>query len=102
MFRTDGRGNLYILSGNSGVITIKELHKTKGKLVIVFDGDNEVRKEFAINGQKEVVIKITKQDIENIGVGDHIWYVDLISEDGQDVDTIVYQKIIVAEKDALW
>ena len=102
MFRTDEQGNLYILSDNSGVITIKELPKAKGKLVIVFDGDNEVRKEYPIDGQEEIIIKVTKQDIENIGIGDHIWYVDLVSEDGNDVDTIVYQKLVVVEKDSLW
>lgn len=102
MFRTDGQGNLYILSDNSGVISIRELHKTKGKLVAVFDGDEEVRKEYPINGQEEVLIKLSQEDIDNIGIGEHIWYVDLVSEDGKDVDTIVYQKIVVVEKDSRW
>lgn len=97
MIRTDEQGNLYILSDNSGYFTIKDFPKIDGKLRVVFNGDSDVVKEFDVKGQTEVLIKLTKQDIDYIGVGVHRWYVDLIY--GDDRDTIIYNTITVMEKD---
>ena len=60
-------------------------------------GDIEVKKTFNINGQKEVIVKLSKEDIENIGIGQHRWYADL--QYGDEQDTIVYQTIAIIEKD---
>ena len=99
MIKTDEQGNLYTIYGNSAVFTLKDLPPKRGKLVCCFNGDSEVHKEYDLNGQKEAIVKLTKQDIESIGVGIHPYYIDIISEDGEDVDTIVYQQIVVYEKD---
>ena len=97
MIKTDEQDNLYILSDNSGYFTIKELPKVSGKLKVVFCGDSEITKEFDISGQTEVVIKLTKQEVEDIGVGVHRWYADLIY--GDETDTILYNTISVIEKE---
>ena len=97
MIRADEQGNLYILSDNSGYFTIKDIPSVTGKLYVVFFGDIEVKKTFNINGQKEVIVKLSKEDIENIGIGQHRWYADL--QYGNEQDTIVYQTITIIEKD---
>lgn len=97
MIRADEQGNLYVLSDNSGYFTIKDIPSVTGKLSVVFNGDNDVVKYFDVNGQTEAVIKLTKKDIEDIGIGTHRWYADLQYEDEK--DTIVYQTITVVEKD---
>lgn len=97
MIKTDDQGNLYVLSDNSGYFTLKGLPKVNGKLEVVFNGDTDVVKEFDINGQEEALIKLSKSDIEDIGVGFHRWYADLIY--GDERDTIIYSKITVIEKD---
>jgi len=97
MIRADGQGNLYTLSDNSGYFTIKELPKVAGKLSVVFCGDTEVIKEFNIDGKSDVLVKLSKENIEHIGVGTHRYFVDL-EYDGEK-DTLLYQTITVAEKD---
>lgn len=98
MIKTDEQGNLYTMYGNSAILTLKDLPNKKGKLVCCFDGDTEVKKEFELNGQKEVIIKLSKNDIESLGVGIHPYYIDIVSNNGEDVDTLVYQQIAVYEK----
>jgi len=97
MIRADEQGNLYTLSDNSGYFTLKGLPKINGKLTIVFNGDSDVVKEFEKQEQTDVVVKLSKEDVESIGVGTHRYYVDF--EYGDEKDTIVYQTITVAEKD---
>lgn len=97
MIKTDEQGNLYVLSDNSGYFRLKDLPPVDGKLSVVFCGDLDVVKEFDISGQGEALIKLSKKDIEDIGVGVHRWYGDLIY--GDEKDTIVYGKITVIEKD---
>jgi len=95
MIKTDTQGNLFTIMGNSAVFSIKDLPKKKGTLAFCVDGDSELKKEFAIDGQSEVIIKLSKQDIEDIGVGEHPFYVDIISNDGEDVDTVINQVFVV-------
>ena len=97
MIRSDEQGNLYILSDNSGYFRIQGLPNVSGKLDITFYGDMEVKKEFDVNGQQEVIVKLSRKDIEDIGVGVHQWIADLIH--GDEKDTIVYQTITVIEKE---
>ena len=97
MIKTDEQGNLYTLSDNSGYFTIKDFPKINGKLRVVFNGDSDVVKEFDVKGQTDVLIKLSKTDIDNIGIGVHHWYVDLIY--GEEKDTIIYNTITVVEKD---
>ena len=99
MIRTDEHGNLYTIIGNSATFKLQDLPEKKGSLVCCFCGDTEVCKEYELSGQKEAIIKLTKQDIESIGTGIHPYYIDIISNDGEDVDTIVYQQISVFEKE---
>ena len=99
MIKTDKQGNLFTIYGNSAVITLKELPDKKGKLVCCFNGDSEVRKELPFNGQTEAIIKLTKKDIEDIGAGVHPYYIDIVYNDDNDVDTLIYQTITVYEKD---
>jgi len=95
MIKTDNQGNLFTIMGNSAVFSIKDLPKKSGKLVFCVDGDNELKKEFDINGQTEAIIKLTREDIENIGIGEHPFYVDIISNNGEDVDTVINQVFVV-------
>lgn len=99
MIRTDEQGNLYTLLGNSATFSIKDIPAKSGRLVCCFNGDVEVKKEYPLNGQTDVFIKLTRQDIEDIGIGQHSYYIDIVSPDGEDVDTIVYQNIFVYEKE---
>jgi len=98
MIRTDEQGNLFTLIGNNGYFTIKELPKTIGSLCVVFCGDTEVKKEYKLNNQTSVVVKLSKEEIESIGEGTHIWYADLVNSNGEDVDTIIYQNFVVRER----
>jgi len=98
MIRSDEQGNLYTLTGNNGYFTIKDLPKIEGKLHVVFDGDDIVEKEYDLNNQTDVIVKLSKEDIESIGEGKHTWYADLINSNGEDVDTIIYQCITIMEK----
>lgn len=102
MFRTDGQGNLYIFSDNSGVITLRGLPRKTGMLVVVFDGIEKVTKELPIDGQEEAIINVSNDEIRRIGVGEHFWYADIISADGSEKDTIVYKKITIINKDEIW
>ena len=97
MIKTDERGNLYILQDNSGYFTIKDLPKVNGSLEIVFDGDSRVEKKFDVSGQNDVIVKLSRQDVEDIGVGEHLWWGDLIH--GDEKDTIIYNKICVLERE---
>lgn len=97
MIRADEQGNLYTLSDNSGYFTLKGLPKISGKLTAVFNGDVDVVKEFDKKEQEDIVVKLSKQDIETIGVGTHRYYIDF--EYGDEKDTIVYQTITIGEKD---
>ena len=99
MIRTDEHGNLFTLLGNSATFSIKDLPAKSGTLVCCFNGDTEVKKEFKLSGQKEALVKLTRKDIEDIGAGQHPYYIDIISDDGEDVDTLVYQNIYVYEKE---
>ena len=98
MIRTDENGNLFTLLGNSASFSIKDLPNKQGTLICCFNGDTEVKKEYPLNGQSEAVVKLSKQDIEDIGIGQHTYYIDIVSPDGEDVDTLVYQNFIVYEK----
>ena len=98
MIRTDEQGNLFTISGNSATFSIKDLPAKKGTLVCCFSGDTEVTKEYQIDGQKEAIVRLTKQDIEDIGAGQHTYYIDFITNNGDDVDTLVYQQFVVYEK----
>lgn len=97
MIRADKQGNLYTLSDNSGSFIIKNIPKMTGHLHVVFQGDVDVCRDFEIDGQDKVLIKLSAGDIEDIGVGSHPWYVDLTSNGEK--DTIIYKKINVFEKE---
>lgn len=97
MIKTDDQGNLYVLSDNSGYFRLKDLPPVSGKLEVVFNGDVDVVKEFDVNRQGEALVKLSKKDIEDIGVGVHRWYADLTY--GDEKDTIIYSTITVIEKD---
>ena len=98
MIRTDEHGNLFTILGNSATFSIKDIPPKKGVLSCCFSGDAEVVKEYEVNEQKEVLVRLTKQDIENIGAGQHTYYIDLITNNGDDVDTLIYQQFVVYEK----
>ena len=102
MFRTDEQGNLFIFADNSGAITLRGLPPKKGTLVIVFNGYNEVQKTLPFNGENQVVINVSNEEIRKIGVGRHFWYVDIISAEGNEKDTIVYKTITILNKDEVW
>lgn len=97
MIKADEQGNLYTLSDNSGYFTLKGLPKISGKVIVVFNGDSDVVKEFDKKEQVDIVVRMSKNDIETIGVGTHRYYVDF--EYGDEKDTLVYQTITVGEKD---
>ena len=99
MIRTDEQGNLYTLLGNSATFSIKDIPEKSGTLVCCFNGDVEVKKEYPLTGQQEAIVKLSRQDIEDIGAGQHTYYIDIVSNNGDDVDTLVYQNIYVYEKE---
>ena len=96
MIRKDEHGNLYTLSDNSGYFMIKNI-PNRGHLHIVFNGDMDVEKDFDLTGQDGVMVKLSTEDIENIGVGKHRWYADLTINGEK--DTIIYKTITVFEKE---
>lgn len=97
MIRKDEFGNLYTLSDNSGYFIIKNLPKVKGNLDVVFCGDSEIKREFKLDGQDSVMIKLSSDDVESLGVGKHRWYGDLTF--GKEKDTVIYKTISVFEKE---
>lgn len=100
MIKADNQGNLYIFSDNSGYFVIKDLPKTVGKLTVVFYGEETIQKDFDVDGSSDVMVKLSKQDIESIGIGKHLYEVNLVS--GEDVDTLAYNTITVMEKEERW
>jgi len=99
MIKTNEYGDLFTIMGNSATFSIRDLPAKKGTLVCCFSGYTEVKKEYQLDGQREAIVKLTREDIENIGVGEHMYYIDLITNDGNDVDTLVYQRFVVYEKE---
>ena len=97
MIRKDTQGNLYTLSDNSGYFIIKNIPKVNGGFRVVFCGDSEVVKDFELDGQDKVMIKLSTDDIESLGVGVHRWYADLTV--GKEKDTVIYKTITIFEKE---
>lgn len=99
MIKSDEQGNLYTFLGNSVSFTIKDIPIKSGMLVCYFNGDSDVKKEYELKGQTEAVVRLSRQDVEDIGAGQHSYYIDIVSNNGEDVDTIAYHNIYVLEKE---
>ena len=78
---------------------VKDISVKNATLVCCFNGDTQVKKEYSLVGQSEVIVRLSREDIEDIGAGEHTYYIDVVSNNGNDVDTLIYQNIYVYEKE---
>lgn len=97
MIKCDNQGNLHVLLGDSGNFLLKGLPRLKGTLKLTFNGDEKIEASFDIDNDENVLVQLSRQDIEALGVGSHLWYAEL--ERGDELDTIAYQNITVYEKE---
>lgn len=93
MIKSDEEGNLYTFINNDGFFEINGLGN-EGNVRICICGEEEVIKTYPASDK--IKVELTKQDIENIGVGSHRYYIDLIK--GNHLDTIICQAFIVSER----
>ena len=82
MLRANDNGNVYGFIGEGGHLDFHNIPENFGEVVLKVSCDNGFEKRGLTFGTTSVQFVFTKEDIDQIGVGEHPYRLILIDEDG--------------------